>query len=704
MPVLYLKSHLLIAEMVLMPNNAGRPKPSSSLYRPNSIATEFNRPINRERVFTPFLKKGFLFFWFFLLISLPNALAQVRQRITLADEVDSLAHQVKKLASAGKIRDTTYASTLTQYAYKLYISGASQQADSIARQSEMLSRKLNFGSGVYLSLVTQAGAWAQLNQPEKAIQRFQQIIRDIDHYKLSKQYLCKVLGNLGMVYRLQGRTREALDATMQAARIETRYNLRPRNSSLRATLGFLFRSSGQIDKALTYVREGIAIARENNDLYEQASLEVDLGALYNEREHYKESIVAYGNALTHSRQSGFEYTQVDALNGLALNYSEIDRPQQALKFGRKALALAKRLGFTNNIANAHYTLGEVYTKLKQYAAAETELSRATAVAQESGSLNNQALFVGEQAVVAALRHNYRSAYTYKIREQQLRDSMMTGEQKVRTNELVTRYETEKKEAQIKLLRQQAQLREKELTAKRWQATALLIGGLMALLLGGAVSAWLLNRARVRRLEEAQKLRQQIAHDLHDEVGSTLSSISLLSGMVNKLIAQNRPESVERAIQKINTDARQILEAVDEIIWTINPGNDSLHRIALRLQEYAQPLMESKNIQFSFVADSSLDNLPISMEVRRNLFLIGKEAINNLVKYSEATEAAVRFERKDRQLQVVIEDNGRGFDPALSSQRTGQASMQQRAEAIGGSLEVRSAPEQGTRLLVTTSLA
>ena len=87
---------------------------------------------------------------------------------------------------------------------------------------------------------------------------------------------------------------------------------------------------------------------------------------------------------------------------------------------------------------------------------------------------------------------------------------------------------------------------------------------------------------------------------------------------------------------------------DEIIWTINPGNDSLRQIMLRLQDYTQPLMISKNIRFLFVADPALDELPIAMELHRNLYLIGKEAVNNLVNQSKTTETTVRLEQQGNQ--------------------------------------------------------
>ena len=607
-------------------------------------------------------------------------------------KADSLARQLKKL----KTRDTVYALTLGNYAYELvYGSDNPQRADSIARQAERLSRQLNFGAGVYKATVAQAGAQFQLNKPEKAILLFRQLLVDIDRYKMPIGDKYKTLSNLGLTYRSLGHTKEALDVTMQAVQLETQYTIRPRSENVRRTLGFLFRTSGQINKAIAYLLEGIAISRENNDLNSQATLEVDLAKLYNDLGQYRQAIDAYTKALTHSRQGGYKSTQADALNGLAYSYNHAHQPQKALHFARQGLQLAKSIGFKRIIANSRYALGIIYQSLKQYADAETEFQQASAIAQGIEDLDNNQTYVASLAEVAALQHDYQKAYTYQLQQQQLKDSLMSGEQKERTDELVSRYESEKKEAQIKLLGQQAQLRDKELAVKRWQTSALLIGSALIVLLAIAISAWLLNRSRLRRLQEAQQLRKQIAHDLHDEVGSTLSSISMLSGHTDKLLSQNQPETAQKMVQKIYTDARQILEAIDEIIWTINPGNDSLQRIALRLQEYAQPLMESKNIRFSLITDPALELLPISMEIRRNLYLIGKEAINNLLKYAQATQATVRFERQGGQLSVLIEDNGQGFDPQQLSDRTGQASMQQRAKAMAGTLNVQSGIGIGT---------
>lgn len=627
----------------------------------------------------------------FLIINTSSLRAQIPKQL------DSLKTFLKNYTA----RDTIYARAQAEYAYKLlYEGGEVSQADSVARLAEALSHRLRFGPGVYKAIVTQGGAQFERNKPEEAIRAFRRLAGEIERYKMPPVNLLNTWANIGAMYRSLGQTKEALTAAMRAADLETRHNIRPRNENLRRTLGFLFILSGEKDKAVHYLREGIAVAAENKDPNAQATLEVDLGNFYIDQANYTEAIKTLSSGLAHSREGGYQTIESDALRGLGSAYYKAGQLAKGFAYARQSLQLAQKLQFKYNIAASHYILARIYQSRKQYAVAETEMLKASALVQEAGGgLNNYELYTEGLAELAALQGKYRQAYVYQRRHETLRDSVMSEEQKTRTDELVARYENAKKEAQIKLLRQETQLRQQETDRTR----LLLAGAVLLLLSLSMTAAWLLNRARLRRLEDAQQLRKQIAQDLHDEVGSTLSSISLLSGHTDTLLTQNRPEKAQQMVQKIYGDARQILESIDEIIWTINPGNDSLQRIALRLQEYAQPLMESKNIRFSFQIDPTLEGLPISMEVRRNLYLIGKEAINNLVKYAQATEATVRFDRKDNRLQVLIEDNGRGFVEENNSTRNGQQSMKDRAEAMGGSLEVQSAPERGTRLQLVVGL-
>lgn len=417
-----------------------------------------------------------------------------------------------------------------------------------------------------------------------------------------------------------------------------------------SAMGNLYRMRGQYAAAVAAYEQAVQVRKVDYPVTTVAFFDRQLSAVYELQGRYKLAIFHAFRGLSQARQDHNNWAESVVSNTLSRAYLHTGQLDSALFYGRQSFQIAWQTHRKDYIRDASQTLAELYARQGNY----------------SEAYRHQGLY-----------------YTY-------RDSLTNEEANRKATTAQFTYQIGQQESQIKL---QAQT----VRQQHFERNALLIGGVLLFVLASAVSAWLLNRARLRRLEEAQALRKQIAHDLHDEVGSTLSSISLLSGMVNTLIAQNRPESVTRAIQKINTDARQILESVDEIIWTINPGNDSLHRIALRLQEYAQPLMESKNIRFSLLADADADNVPISMDVRRNLYLIGKEAINNLIKYSEATQATLRFEYQKDQVKVMIEDNGRGFDPAQPSSRTGQASMQQRAKAMGGMLDVRSAPGNGTKL-------
>lgn len=204
---------------------------------------------------------------------------------------------------------------------------------------------------------------------------------------------------------------------------------------------------------------------------------------------------------------------------------------------------------------------------------------------------------------------------------------------------------------------------------------------------------IIYRVRREQEEKRKRIRLKIASDLHDDVGSTLSSISIMSDLL-----QSRPEespNSEEMLRKIGSDARNLLDSMDDIIWSVNPQNDSFQNIVVRIREYAIPLFEPLDVKFSVVISAGILSLQLPMDKRRNLFLIAKEAINNAAKYSGCTEASIEFFYARSILKMTVSDNGRGFDTSKDYARNGLRNMKFRGEKIGGKVTIRSTIGKGT---------
>ena len=145
------------------------------------------------------------------------------------------------------------------------------------------------------------------------------------------------------------------------------------------------------------------------------------------------------------------------------------------------------------------------------------------------------------------------------------------------------------------------------------------------------------RYRIQEVIRLQNIRNKISGDLHDDIGSTLNSISVYSE-----VAKQDTSKHVHALEMIGEASRKIIDAMSDIVWTINPENDSFENIILRMRSLAFNLLRAKNIEFTFRADESLNNIKLSMENRRNFFLIFKEAINNLVKYADASKVSIQL--------------------------------------------------------------
>ena len=225
----------------------------------------------------------------------------------------------------------------------------------------------------------------------------------------------------------------------------------------------------------------------------------------------------------------------------------------------------------------------------------------------------------------------------------------------------------------------------------WWFRSLLVLTIVGILYG-------LYHYRMQELIRLQKLRNHIASDLHDEIGSTLNSISILSSVATQQAGKSLP-----ALDQIGENSRSVVESMNDIVWTINPANDSFEKILIRMRSFAHQVMKGKQIEYRFEADENLDALSLPMIMRKNFYLIFKEATINLAKYSSATQALFAIASKNRQLQLSIRDNGIGFDRGLSSSGNGIKNMQRRAEEIHAALKIESAPGEGTCIELTLKI-
>jgi len=199
--------------------------------------------------------------------------------------------------------------------------------------------------------------------------------------------------------------------------------------------------------------------------------------------------------------------------------------------------------------------------------------------------------------------------------------------------------------------------------------------------------------RKQQRKRLEKIRNRIATDLHDDMGSTLSSIRIFSDVAKKQI-EEKPETVQ-LLDRISNNATSLSENMQDIIWTIRSDNDTLEDLVSRMREFGLRVCDAKNIRFKIIVSQSFKASKLTLEQRRNLYLIFKESLNNAVKYAEASQIDLHLNLKSRFLKMELSDNGKGFDLDKIKRGNGLNNLEKRAKEIGGQIDIKSDPGKGT---------
>lgn len=439
-------------------------------------------------------------------------------------------------------------------------------------------------------------------------------------------------------------------------------------------------------KAITYELKAIALLEKahNNPIMlarRYISLAMGLAA----RKEDSTRVIGYFNkALELSRQSHDKYNLRDAYQQLSAFYKNHADFREAYN------AYNKYVLYRDSLINEHTraSIAEIETRYKTEKK-DNEITRLNAAQRiKELQLEKQDALIAANLLEAQRRKKEIELLSQEKEVQQLKIGRQ-DEQLVRQHLL-----TKNNEQQLQLAAQEKQLNEKQLKNSRQARNFILIGVVLLALVGYFV----FNRYQLQQKIEEQKallaVRNNIAKDLHDEIGSALTSIKILSEVSGKNLYKDQVKT-SSYLQEITEQSGRMQQGMSDIVWAITPDNDKLENLVARMREYVSHTLEPKNIQTVFTIDEAALSKHIGMQQRRDLLLIFKEAINNAAKYSEAGCVQVSLGLCADNITMKISDDGKGFDTGRLTSSNGLRNMRQRAGILKGMLQVSSLPGKGT---------
>lgn len=404
------------------------------------------------------------------------------------------------------------------------------------------------------------------------------------------------------------------------------------------------------------------------------------------KEDSAKTVDYFNKAVASALPARDKYNLRDAYLQLSVFYKDHQNFQEAYTAYKKHILYRDSLIDAHTRASIAETEGKYRTEKK-----DNEIARLNAAQKiKELQLEKQDVLITANLLEAQRRKKEIELLSQAQQVQELKISKQ--EEELEKQQLLAK----NSDQQLRLAAQEKQLHEKQLRNSRLVRNSLLIG----VVLLGLVGYFVFNRYQLIREIREQKallvMRNNIAKDLHDEIGSALTSIRILSEVSGKNLYKDQVKT-SSYLQKITDQSGKMQQSMSDIVWAIRPDNDKLENMVVRMREYISQTLEPKNIYTVFTIDEKALSACIGMQQRRDLLLIFKEAINNAAKYSGAGRVEVSLGICGNELKLRIADNGKGFNTAKVTSSSGLANMRNRTEALHGVFNIQSCQEEGTSI-------
>ncbi|MBK6698944.1 MAG: tetratricopeptide repeat protein [Saprospiraceae bacterium] len=589
----------------------------------------------------------------------------------------------EKATSKKHIADSYHIIALAYFLKGNYPSSLENNFKALALREELADK-----SGVAKSLGNIGNSYMHQADYPKALDYYFKGLKMLEELA-DKMGIAIHLGNIGNAYHYQSNYTKALDYYFEALKMNEKIGNKNGIAMWLGNIGVVYWKQKEYPKALDNYFKALKMHEEFGNKQGIETCLANIGSVYSDQGDKPKALDYSFKALKIAEELGHRDGISAHLGNIGFVYHVQKNYPKALDYSFKALKIAEELGDKNGIAIHLSRIGCVYTETGKFAESEEYLKKAIAIYDSIGVMD----FLRQSE--ESLSHLYDTTGRYKLalehykKAMVLKDTLFNIEKSKEITRNEMNYEFEKKESATKA-EYDKQMAVADVEIKRQKLLKnFLIGGLVMLLL---LSYFIYNNFRAASKLKLQNIRNKIASDLHDDVGSTLNSISVYSE-----VAKQKSPAVVDELEQIGEASRKIIEVMSDIVWTINPKNDTFENIISRMSTLAYNLLKAKNIEHTFQADESLDETKLSLESRRNFYLIFKETLNNLVKYSQATRASITLTSENALVKLAVRDNGIGFDVAQTSKGNGLLNMKARADEMKAQLNIESEKGSGTNI-------
>jgi len=569
--------------------------------------------------------------------------------------------------------------------------------------AKSLANRLNDKKGLSKYFSYQINLLNQKAEFEEGLSMAQQFVSIVMELKDPKM-LIKGYNDVANEYEYLGEFQPASRYYLKSLKIASSTGDEGMQSKINDNLGSVFISLKDYPTAENYCNKGLQLASKLHDTVTMGNCLINVGVTEIHEQKYQEALLHFEQ----SEKIGYQIHDMslvaDALSDKALVFYSQHKLDTAKNIYQQQLAVSKKYNLPFEKLYGLFQLAVVEKDQKDFPAAEQFASKAIAIGEKLNTSAELMEMYDTMSVIKESMGKPAEALLFKNKYVDLKDSMMNAQIQTNIHHLNIQFHSAEKDKKIA---------EQSLSIERNKAAIERKNMWIFVFLSGIIALFTILILSVRSYRHKQNLHRQslltlqrehevstlkekmqareeerdrIGREMHDDIGSALTTILYLS---DDLKAKSKEED-NKIADKIATIATSVVDKMNEIIWSMNCQYDTLDNLIAYTREHAVEFLQNHCLLYHFDFPETLPDVHVSGEQRRNIYLVIKESLHNIVKHSCASEVNISFQLNSG-LRVCIHDNGKGFE--ISSQRrfgNGLKNMQQRMESIGGSFEIENA--------------